>query len=225
MSTTQRQRLEAREENLLVAATAVFAESGVDGARMAEIARRADIAEGTIYLYHKNKQELLEAVVDRFWRELTRGALAALSPHGSVTQQLKELAHYHLHSLIDDFKIVEITSRARERQGETGRQLPQIREYVRVFDAILERGIGLQEFDASTPVWQMRDVFYGTLEHSARTLVLRNQAFDASVIDNLLLLFERFRETTPGVEGQTKTETSIMDALARIESHLTKQNS
>ena len=225
MSTTQRQRLEAREENLLVAATAVFAESGVDGARMAEIARRADIAEGTIYLYHKNKQELLEAVVDRFWRELTRGALAALSPHGSVTQQLKELANYHLHSLIDDFKIVEITSRASERQGETGRQFPQIREYVRVFDAILARGIGLQDFAASTPVWPIRDVVYGTLQHPPRTPVLRTPPFDASVTTHLLLLFERFRQTTPGVEGQTKTETSIMEALARIESHLTTKRS
>ena len=65
----------------------------------------------------------------------------------------------------------------------------------------------------------------GTLEHSARTLVLRNQAFDASVIDNLLWLFERFRQTPPEAAGQTKTETSIMDALARIESHLAKKSS
>ena len=50
MADTQRQRLEAREDAILAAATAVFGESGVDGARMAEIARRADVAEGTVYL-------------------------------------------------------------------------------------------------------------------------------------------------------------------------------
>jgi TetR/AcrR family fatty acid metabolism transcriptional regulator len=50
---TQRQRLEAREEAILAAATSLFSESGVDGARMAEIARRADVAEGTVYLYYK----------------------------------------------------------------------------------------------------------------------------------------------------------------------------
>ena len=116
MADTQRQRLEAREEAILAAATAVFGESGVDGARMAEIARRADVAEGTVYLYYKNKHELLEAVVDRFWRELTKGAIAAIS-EGAVSQQLHELASYHLQSLIDDFKIVEITSRARMRHG------------------------------------------------------------------------------------------------------------
>ena len=53
MADTQRQRLEAREEAILAAATAVFGESGVDGARMAEIARRADVAEGTVYLTTK----------------------------------------------------------------------------------------------------------------------------------------------------------------------------
>ena len=65
MADTQRQRLEAREDAILAAATAVFGESGVDGARMAEIAR-ADVAEGTVYLYYKNKHELLEAVRGSF---------------------------------------------------------------------------------------------------------------------------------------------------------------
>ena len=55
MGDTQRQRLEACEEAILAAATSLFSESGVDGASMAEIARRADVAEGTIYLYYKNK--------------------------------------------------------------------------------------------------------------------------------------------------------------------------
>ena len=66
MAETQRQRLEAREETILAAATAVFGESGVDGARMAEIARRADVAEGTVYLYYKNKQDLLKKAVQLF---------------------------------------------------------------------------------------------------------------------------------------------------------------
>ena len=62
---TQRQRLEAREEAILAAAASLFSESGVDGTRMAEIARKADVAEGTVYLYYKNKHEL--------WRPLSIG--------------------------------------------------------------------------------------------------------------------------------------------------------
>ena len=222
MADTQRQRLEAREEAILAAATAVFSESGVDGARMAEIARRADVAEGTVYLYYKNKHELLEAAVDRFWRELTKGAIAAISEDATVSQQLQELASYHLKSLIDDFKIVEITSRARMRHSEPGRQLPQIREYVRVFDAIMQRGIDLREFSTDTVIWQIRDVFYGTLEHSARTLVLRKQGFDPSVIDNLMRLFEQYRPSSQAEGASGLNASEIMQALCRIETKLSQ---
>jgi len=222
MADTQRQRLEAREEAILAAATAVFGESGVDGARMAEIARRADVAEGTVYLYYKNKHELLEAVVDRFWRELTKGAIAALSEGATVSQQLHELASYHLQSLIDDFKIVEITSRAGMRHGEPGRQLPQIREYVRVFDAIMQRSIDLREFSADTAIWQIRDVFYGTLEHSARTLVLRKQGFDPTVIDHLMRLFEQYRPLSKGDNASGLDASEIMQTLSRIETKLSQ---
>jgi TetR/AcrR family fatty acid metabolism transcriptional regulator len=222
MAETQRQRLEAREETILAAATAVFGESGVDGARMAEIARRADVAEGTVYLYYKNKHELLEAVVDRFWRELTKGAIAAISESANVNQQLHELASYHLQSLIDDFKIVEITSRARMRHGEPVRQLPQIREYVRVFDGIMQRGIDLREFSADIAIWQIRDVFYGTLEHSARTLVLRDQGFDPSVIDHLMRLFEQYRPSSETDKTSGLQSSEIMQALSRIETKLSQ---
>ncbi len=222
MGDTQRQRLEAREEAILVAATSLFSESGVDGTRMAEIARQADVAEGTVYLYYKNKHELLEAVVDRFWRELTKGAKLAVTSNAPLGQQLTELASYHLKSLIDDFKIVEITSRARQRHGEPGRQLPQIREYVRVFDLIMQRGIASGELAASTPVWQMRDVFYGTLEHSARTLVLREQPFDSSVIDNLLSLFDGYRLEQTSVKKHPGSKQAALALLQQLESEISR---
>lgn len=222
MGHTQRQRLEAREEAILAAATSLFSESGVDGARMAAIARKADVAEGTIYLYYKNKHELLEAVVDRFWRELTKGAKAAVTANTSLSQQLTELANYHLNSLIEDFKIVEITSRARQRHGEPGRQLPQIREYVRVFDLIMQRGIASGELEASTPVWQMRDVFYGTLEHSARTLVLRQNPFDSSVVDNLLSLFDGYRLKQTPQKQNIGSKQAALEILHQLESEISR---
>ena len=181
-----------------------------------------NVAEGTVYLYYKNKLELLEAVVDRFWRELTKGAIAAISEGAAVSRQLHELASYHLQSLIDDFKIVEITSRARMRHGEPGHQLPQIREYVRVFDAIMQRGIDLREFSADTAIWQIRDVFYGTLEHSARTLVLRKQGFDPSVIDHLMRLFEQYRPSSRADNASGLDASEIMQALSRIETKLSQ---
>ena len=222
MADTQRQRLEAREEAILIAATTLFGESGVDGARMAEIAKRAAVDEGTVYLYYKTKHDLLEAVVDRFWRELTAGARQAITPNETVSTQLRELATYHLTSLIDDFKIVDITSRARQWHGKPSRELPQIREYVRVFDDIIQRGIHSGELEASTPIWQIRDVFYGTLEHSARTLVIRNQPIDMGVIDNLLGLFDQYRVVSLNETDERGSKQAVLQVLEKIEQQVSR---
>ena len=50
---TRRERVEQKERAILEAAADAFVESGYDGARMADIAKRAGVAEGTVYLYFK----------------------------------------------------------------------------------------------------------------------------------------------------------------------------
>lgn len=56
---------EVRREQILEAAAAVFAEKGYQRATVKEIAARAGIAPGTIYLYFENKRDLLLAIADR----------------------------------------------------------------------------------------------------------------------------------------------------------------
>jgi TetR/AcrR family fatty acid metabolism transcriptional regulator len=79
---TSRARVEAKESSILDAAERIFAQAGFDGAKVSDIARAASVAEGTVYLYYKNKQDLLAGVVGRFWTQLTLGAEAAIEPEG-----------------------------------------------------------------------------------------------------------------------------------------------
>lgn len=58
-----RRRKEARPADIAAAALAVFAERGFAGARVEEIAARAGISKGTLYLYYHGKAELFRAVV------------------------------------------------------------------------------------------------------------------------------------------------------------------
>jgi TetR/AcrR family fatty acid metabolism transcriptional regulator len=217
---TQRERLEAKEQTILNAATEVFTALGVDGSTMAEIARRAHIAEGTLYLYHKNKQDLLAVVVGNFWADLTKGALVAVDASLPAIEQLEQLATYHLKALIQQFDMVGLTYRARLRHGEPEYQLPKIREYVRVFDQIIERGISRQEFTQAMPLWQCRDVFYGALEYSARTLLLREAQFDASVVNQLLVMFHPYKTTQNLAADSEKHAPSTSERLANIEAQL-----
>jgi AcrR family transcriptional regulator len=56
-------RKQARPNEILDAALKVFAEKGFAGARMDDIARRAGVTKGTIYLYFENKEAVFKTLV------------------------------------------------------------------------------------------------------------------------------------------------------------------
>src|SRR5512142_2809813 len=56
-------RKEARPSELLAAALQLFVEKGYAGTRLEDVARRAGVSKGTLYLYFENKEELFKAVV------------------------------------------------------------------------------------------------------------------------------------------------------------------
>jgi len=63
-STSPRQRRkEARPQELLDAALALFVEKGFAATRSEEVAARAGVSKGTLYLYYPSKEELLKAVI------------------------------------------------------------------------------------------------------------------------------------------------------------------
>lgn len=58
-----RRRKEARPQEIVAAAMDVFAERGFAAARLDEVAARAGVSKGTLYLYFPNKEELFKAVI------------------------------------------------------------------------------------------------------------------------------------------------------------------
>lgn len=62
----QEQLIKARRNQILDAATKVFAEKGFSRATIKDVAREAGIADGTIYNYFENKTALILGILDRF---------------------------------------------------------------------------------------------------------------------------------------------------------------
>jgi AcrR family transcriptional regulator len=61
----RQQRIEDRREQILSAASAVFAEKGYQRATTREIADKADVSEGLIYSYFESKDHLLLAILEK----------------------------------------------------------------------------------------------------------------------------------------------------------------
>jgi AcrR family transcriptional regulator len=88
---------QARREQILAAAAAVFAEKGYPRSTIKEIAGTAGLAPGTIYLYFKNKRHLLLAIAERLIAQSMSQLLtesANLTPEAYVKAVLQERMHF-----------------------------------------------------------------------------------------------------------------------------------
>lgn len=221
---TRRGRVEEKERAILSAARAVFVKHGFEKARMAEIARRAGVAEGTIYIYYKTKNDLLQAVVLQFWDGITEGAAKSVDPKAGTFEQLRALADHHLTLMIRDREFIELEVILRNSGTEPiASERTTMKRYVAVFDSIFRRGQDRGDLVQDVQVWMARDLFYGALEYSARTIALRGQRRPTGVIDNLVDVFRaRYgrgeTEETPSASLVERMEAAVakLERRARV---------
>ena len=88
-------------ETLLSAATETFARFGYKKTSIDDIARRAGIGKGTVYLHFESKEELFAAVVRRLWTnalaEIEAAVNQARTPQKKVRAFLEGRQRQHLH--------------------------------------------------------------------------------------------------------------------------------
>ena len=85
----------------------------------------------------------------------------------------------------------------------------------------MQRGVDRGELPKGTPIGQLRDVFFGTLEFSARTLKLRERPYDHSVVTNLLAIMVSSSDAASGAsKGKEPSNRELMNTLKSIQKQL-----
>ncbi len=218
---TRRQKVEAREQAILDSARNVFFEKGYEGARMSEIAAGAKIAEGTIYIYYKNKAALMRAISSEFWQALTANAWAEIEAIDHPYDALLALARFHIKSLMDQADMIDLTHSLRVVSADVGTTTEELKTYVRVFDTLYSRGVDRGDLKPHPALWVVRDVFFGTLDYSARTLRLHEDQNVEPVVTNLIDGIWAQYGNAPDTSSRTgSTDSSAL--IARLEQAITR---
>ncbi|MEY4750326.1 MAG: hypothetical protein RIQ60_2540 [Pseudomonadota bacterium] len=90
-SSHQRRKAE-RPQELIAAALELFVEKGFASTKSEEVAQRAGVSKGTLYLYYPSKEELLKAVIRQYLSsQIAQGAQDARAHQGSAGQALRGL--------------------------------------------------------------------------------------------------------------------------------------
>ncbi len=144
-------RPEARPEELIDAALAVFGERGFRAASLDEVARRAGVSKGTVYLYFASKDDLFRAVVERKIVVLLEEGEAILAGHEGSATELLGLVVRRMAEALQREDMVRITRLVHAELP----QFPEIRAFYfehvilrnrRLLASIVERGIARGEF-------------------------------------------------------------------------------
>ena len=152
-SPIRQRRKEARPQELLDAALHLFVEKGFAATRAEEVAARAGVSKGTLYLYYPSKEELLKAVIrERLSSEIELGALQVEGHEGSNADLMRGLLTQWWLRMFDSpasgvFKLVITEVRNFPEIAEFYRQ-EVIEPGQRLIGKVLQRGIDAGEFRA-----------------------------------------------------------------------------
>lgn len=136
-----------KRKRLLHAAIQTFGRRGFHEAKIAEIAAAAGVAEGTVYLYFRSKEDLLGCVFDETMDEVLGKAREARNGPGTAAEKLKGLVGLHLSFIGQDRDLASVfqielrrSARLVERFSRT-----KLSEYFRLLDGVLKEGIASGE--------------------------------------------------------------------------------
>src|SRR5687768_18046453 len=88
-----------KREAILRAAIKVFAAKGYFNSKVSDIAGEAGIADGTVYLYFKSKDEILHSIFDRAMEEFIAEGRSEIAEIGDPQAKLRRIAQLHLEKL------------------------------------------------------------------------------------------------------------------------------
>ena len=171
---------EERTRDICRAAKAAFAQLGFEGAIMADIARAAGIAEGTIYKMFASKRELLYTVMTDWYGGFTRDLRRHLEGLEGPEQKLRYLIWHHLSIIEADPALCRVFFReVRVLDDYRGSPVFELnREYTAFVTRVIEEGVERGDFRDDLPVTLVRDAIFGGLEHHAWSFLAGQRPLD-----------------------------------------------
>jgi TetR/AcrR family fatty acid metabolism transcriptional regulator len=167
-------RSHEKYERILEAALEVFAAKGFHEAKVTEIARTAGIADGTIYLYFKNKDDLLISLFESRLEQINSGLRAQLAETSNPSEQVESFIRYHLRlaeqsPMLAAFITVELRRSAKFIKEYAKKQLT---EYLDQLGRVIERGKEDGSFRNEVSTGILKHLVFGALDHTCQIWVV-----------------------------------------------------
>ncbi|MGA9174081.1 MAG: TetR/AcrR family transcriptional regulator [Thermoactinomyces sp.] len=179
-------------EAIIEAAIRVIARYGYHNAQVSKIAREAKVADGTIYLYFENKDDVLISLFSEKMGSFITRVEQELEQIKSPSDQLYKLIQLHFEHLERDHELALVTQiELRQSNPEVRKGIGEIlKRYLNVIDQIIERGIETGIFRDNLDVRITRKMIFGTLDETVTSWIMNNHKYSLlDQVDDIHRLF------------------------------------
>jgi len=168
-----------KRESILRAATRVFARNGYFNSKVADIARAAGVADGTVYLYFKSKEEILHSIFDQNMAEAIAADRKLIDKLRDPREKLRRIATLHLERLGADRDLAVVfqvelrgSTKFMEEFSAAG-----FAEYLGLLRAIFEEGQRTGVFRKDLNAKVAAKIFFGALDEMATNWIISKRSY------------------------------------------------
>lgn len=168
-----------KREAILRAAIRVFAGNGYFNSKVADIARAAGVADGTVYLYFKSKEEILHSIFDRSMEEAIAEVRKQMESISDPREKLRRIANLHLERLGDDRDLavvfqVELRGSTKFMEEFSAAGFAEYLQLIRTtVEEGQERGVFRRELNAKI----VAKILFGALDEMATNWILSKRRY------------------------------------------------
>ncbi|HKS43460.1 MAG TPA: TetR/AcrR family transcriptional regulator [Blastocatellia bacterium] len=166
-------------EAILRAAIKVFSRSGFFNSKVADVAREAGVADGTVYLYFKNKDDILVSIFNHVMDEALSLGRKRLEKISDPLEKLKQIVQAHLDLLGRDRDLavvfqVELRSSTKFMEQFSSTKVAEYLDQIRM---VIEEGQKNGVFRRGLNTTIAAKVLFGALDEMATNWVLSRKRY------------------------------------------------
>jgi len=187
---------ETKQHLIFEAALKVIREKGLHRARMSDIADRAGISYGLVYHYFRSKEDLFDAVLNRWWDELFALIDAVAGEGDDVRAKLGQVIRYFLDTYQQnpDLTTVFVTEISRSTANLTRDRLQHFKRFFAQMEDIIREGQRSGLLRGDFKARYLTYIFFGAMEAFVSAMVLADQPLSGDaqkeqIVESILTVF------------------------------------
>ena len=181
-----------KREAILRSAIKVFARKGYFNSKVADIAGKAKIADGTVYLYFKGKEDILHSIFDRTMSEIISQGNKEIAEIKKADEKLRRVAELHLEKLGADHDLAVVFQVQLRGSIKFMREFSAagFAEYLDIIHKTIKEGQKQGVFRKDINAIVCAKLFFGAIDEMVTNWILSNKKYDlAPLADEVMKVF------------------------------------